>query len=241
MRLYDDLPELDVAEAERCWIEPDDALRMAGLDTTKNPACRKFWANIVSRGHVPFAKEGKGKTSPRLHSLLASVKARVIWEICRNLHTYEIAAPIADEAVKLATHLIQTVPHRHSIPEYDWPCIYTLDHKGNLGPFKLVRSEEITNDLLNSFGRGYHVNMIQVGEIVRRVIEAYGDLWSADLHRRGIIRPGRYDGCDAEGYPLDPEHPWNKDLPPLERAKRLLEIEEYIERREEHERSETEG
>ncbi|HEX2524818.1 MAG TPA: hypothetical protein VHL31_00745 [Geminicoccus sp.] len=40
--------------------------------------------------------------------------------------------------------------------------------------------------------------------------------------------PGRYDGCTPDGYPLDPEHPWNKQLPPAERAKRLAEIEAYI-------------
>jgi hypothetical protein len=32
--------------------------------------------------------------------------------------------------------------------------------------------------------------------------------------------------------PLDPNHIWNQGLPPLERAKRLVEIEEYIARRE---------
>ena len=42
----------------------------------------------------------------------------------------------------------------------------------------------------------------------------------------------RYAGCDDQGYPLDPDHPWNRDLPPLERAKRLVEIEEIINRRE---------
>lgn len=44
--------------------------------------------------------------------------------------------------------------------------------------------------------------------------------------------PSRYAGCDDQGYPLDPNHPWNRDLPPLERAKRLVEIEEIINRRE---------
>jgi hypothetical protein len=44
--------------------------------------------------------------------------------------------------------------------------------------------------------------------------------------------PDRYAGCDDDGSPLDPEHPWNKDRPPVERAKRLVEIEEYIVKRE---------
>lgn len=39
---------------------------------------------------------------------------------------------------------------------------------------------------------------------------------------------GRYRGCDLNGYPLDPAHPWNVDLPPDERAKRRLEIEKHI-------------
>jgi hypothetical protein len=46
-----------------------------------------------------------------------------------------------------------------------------------------------------------------------------------------LPEPDRYAGCDDEGSPLDPEHPWNKDRPPVERAKRLVEIEEYIVKR----------
>jgi hypothetical protein len=40
--------------------------------------------------------------------------------------------------------------------------------------------------------------------------------------------PGRYAGCDLEGRPLDPDHPWNQDLEPAARAARLAEIEAYI-------------
>lgn len=40
--------------------------------------------------------------------------------------------------------------------------------------------------------------------------------------------PGKYAGCDAAGRPLDPNHPWNMNLPPHERAARLEEIENYI-------------
>lgn len=43
---------------------------------------------------------------------------------------------------------------------------------------------------------------------------------------------GRYSGCDINGKPLDPEHPWNRDLPPHERGKRRSEIEEYLAARE---------
>jgi hypothetical protein len=47
------------------------------------------------------------------------------------------------------------------------------------------------------------------------------------------IKPpsGRYDGCDTHGYPLDPQHPWNRDLPPAKRRKRLADIEAYINER----------
>jgi hypothetical protein len=43
--------------------------------------------------------------------------------------------------------------------------------------------------------------------------------------------PGRYDGCDINGHPLDPQHPWNRDLTPTKRRTRLAEIEAYINER----------
>jgi hypothetical protein len=43
-----------------------------------------------------------------------------------------------------------------------------------------------------------------------------------------LARLFRYIGCDLKGYPLDPDHPWNRDLPPDERAARIAEIESYI-------------
>jgi hypothetical protein len=48
--------------------------------------------------------------------------------------------------------------------------------------------------------------------------------WSATIKPP----PGRYDGCDLKGYPLDPQHPWNCDLSPAKRKKRFAEIEAYI-------------
>lgn len=41
-----------------------------------------------------------------------------------------------------------------------------------------------------------------------------------------------YRGCDENGYPLDPAHPWNADLPPADRIKRRREIDAYIAERE---------
>lgn len=41
-----------------------------------------------------------------------------------------------------------------------------------------------------------------------------------------------YSGSDENGYPLDPAHPWNTDLPPDQRAKRHREIHAYIAKRE---------
>jgi len=43
--------------------------------------------------------------------------------------------------------------------------------------------------------------------------------------------PSRYVGVDDKGSPLDPKHPQNLKLFPLDRARRLVEIEEYIESR----------
>lgn len=43
--------------------------------------------------------------------------------------------------------------------------------------------------------------------------------------------PGRYAGCDLEGRPLDPDHPWNVALEPEARRARLAQIEAYIDAR----------
>lgn len=47
-----------------------------------------------------------------------------------------------------------------------------------------------------------------------------------------LFRDERYRGCDLQGYPLDPNHPWNKELSPAEREIRLAEIEAYVTARE---------
>lgn len=41
-------------------------------------------------------------------------------------------------------------------------------------------------------------------------------------------RLGRYAGVDVNGRPLDPEHPWNRDLPAERKALRVAEIEALI-------------
>jgi hypothetical protein len=66
-------------------------------------------------------------------------------------------------------------------------------------------------------------------------INTYREEAGLDFNWQTTIKPppSRYAGCDDEGWPLDPEHRANKDLPPLDRAKRLVEIEEYIAKRDE--------
>lgn len=59
------------------------------------------------------------------------------------------------------------------------------------------------------------------------------------LYRRSV--PEKYRGFDFNGFPLDPKHPWNTALPPDERARRLIEIEEYIAAREAAEANKKEG
>lgn len=53
------------------------------------------------------------------------------------------------------------------------------------------------------------------------------------LERRdGLTWEDRYKGCDIDGYPLDPAHPWNAELPAAEQAQRHREISDHIEARE---------
>jgi hypothetical protein len=41
----------------------------------------------------------------------------------------------------------------------------------------------------------------------------------------------RYDGCDEQGYPLEPNHPWNQEGSPEDQLKRRAEIEQYVNER----------
>lgn len=58
------------------------------------------------------------------------------------------------------------------------------------------------------------------------------DLWGSEhITARtvgALARLFRRDGFDLAGLPLDPDHPWNRDLPPDERAARIAEIEIYV-------------
>jgi hypothetical protein len=78
---------------------------------------------------------------------------------------------------------------------------------------------------------------VNIGLAIRNGFDAlhdYRQRRNAKFDWRATIKPppDKYSGCFPDGSPVDPNHPWNLDLPPKERAKRLKEIEAYVAKRE---------
>jgi hypothetical protein len=225
-------PRLTVAEADRCWMSPAAVCGLAAVGDSVRPETRKFLNNVSDRGLIPYIKSGEGKTAPKLYSLVSAVMLRTIKEITANGRPYDFAGPIARQAGEIARNLIE---HHGSLDEIDyggpeWVVLYESDHGGRVARVRTARWSTLqAGDMLGT----YDLGIFSAGEVVWNVIRHYADPWARERIILGLDAPaGRYDGSDDQGRPLDPAHPWNASLPPLERARRLVEIEEYITARE---------
>jgi hypothetical protein len=93
----------------------------------------------------------------------------------------------------------------------------------------------IETEFLNAWQNAVGLLRINVSLAVRNAFDAVHEYREQDNNSRGWFNPiipdapKRYVGVDDRGLPLDPKHPQNLKLSPLDRAKRLVEIEEYIE------------
>ncbi len=232
MRISAYTPKLTVAEADRRWMPALDICELAVIGDADKPEVRRFLNNVSEKGHIPFEKPEKSKTSPKLYSCISAIMLRVMREITASGRPYEFASPIAAYVGELARQLITECEKLDDIDtaEADWLVLYETSWNGQAEHIRTVRASELNSDI---FSHHYDVGLFSAGAVIWNVLRNYPDYWARDRVLRGLDRPaGRYDGCDLNGYPLDPGHSWNRDLPPLERAKRLLEIEEYIARRE---------
>lgn len=228
MRISTYTPKLTVAEADRCWMTPLEVCDLAVIGDPSKPEVRRFLNNVSDRGFIPFVKSGDAKTSPKLYSCISAVALRCFREITVSGRPYEFAAPIAAHVADLARKIIVEVRELNELDSEvpDWFVVYSSGWKGKVESVRTVRAEKLNPE---AFFGSYDHGVFSAGDVIWNVLRHYPDYWARDRIARGLDQPaGRYDGSDSNGKPLDPAHPWNANLPPLERAKRLLEIEEYI-------------
>lgn len=231
MRISTYTPKLTVAEADRCWMMPLDVCELAIIGDATKPEVRRFLNNVSDRGYIPFVKSGDAKTSPKLYSCVSAISMRCFREITVSGRPYEFAAPIAAHVADLSRKLIAEYANLNEldIDGPDWFVVYSCSWSGKVESIRTVRAAKLNP---GEFFGSYDHGVFSAGDVIWNVLRHYPDYWARDRIARGQDQPaGRYDGCDANGKPLDPAHPWNSNLPPLKRAKRLVEIEEYITKR----------
>jgi hypothetical protein len=175
----------------------------------------------VSDGeYIPFKKSGTARTSRRLYSLISAIQVRVMWEITRSGRTYDFAAPVANEVGRVAREMIDQPTELNEIDEFNWLVVYRADRIAR------VSKDQIEGQLIIG---SHDIGIVRAGSIIVGALQRYPDFWKKDRRSRGLSPlPPRYEGVDDQGLPLDPDHEMYLDLPPVERAKRRLEIEEFI-------------
>lgn len=230
MRIAPEFPDLTVKEAERCFMTPRQAWELAVRGDLALDDGPRFLNNVSDGGFVPFEKSGTARTNRRLYSAVSAVQLRAMWEITRSGRTYEFAAPIAKEVARAAKDIIARSRDLNAVKESDWLIIYRASLAGHPDRIARVTHDQFATHL--NVG-SYDMGLIRAGSIIVNVLRRYPEYWAKDLRSRGLSAPlPRYQGVDDEGLPLDPNHEVYLDLPPLEMAKRRLEIEEFIARRE---------
>lgn len=228
MRISTYTPKLTAAEADRCWMTPLDVCDLAVIGDATKPEVRRLLNNVSDRGYIPFVRSGDAKTSPKLYSCISAISLRCFREITVSGRPYEFAAPIAAHVADLARTIIAECADLNELDSGgpDWFVVYESGWDGKTRGVRTVRAAQFKPE---EFHGSYDHGVFSAGDVAWNVLRHYADFWARDRVARGLDRPaGRYDGSDANGKPLDPAHPWNANLPPLARAKRLVEIEEYI-------------
>lgn len=235
MRLARYVPKLTLSELNRKHIPPAELcdLAMVGLGGERSAReARKFLSNISDRGFIPFEKSGPSKTAAKLYSLKAAIFLRCMDDLTggENKRTYDYAAPIADAVANLADDLVQQFKSVADLDAEGFPWFVAYGSwTGNANPRLVHRNDFSPETIVQGADNGVYA----ASELIWIIFRRYPDYWDRERVQRGLGAPaGRYDGVDDHGLPLDPAHPTNRDLPPLDRAKRLLEIEEYIAARE---------
>jgi len=228
MRLATYLPDLTGNELNRYWLNPAKVCDLAVIGQHKDSTVRRFLANVSDRDLVPFRKSGAGKTAPRLYSLKSATMLRAMKEITSSGRSYEFAAVIADEVGKIMDNVVETEPHYDNVSEHDWLIVYSTYWNGRIERLQTVREVDFNAAVLPAYDNG----IFAAGSVIWNILRTYADVWANDrIDRRLDVDQSRYVGNDAEGRPLDPNHPWNQSADPVERAKLLLRNELIIGKR----------
>ncbi|MFA5119835.1 hypothetical protein [Zavarzinia sp.] len=233
MRIIADLPELKRADVNRCWLPPVELCQLAGLDDASAQEVRNLLSNASLAGLIPFERAGRAKTSPKLYSATGAAMLRTVWEMTRSGRSYEFVAPVAHVIGEMMGALVENLPRIDDLDRADGLShlvIYACDGNGQIVDVRQVTDRSLApRSLLGDHG-GFDVGVVFAGEIVWNVLRHYPDFWRRDLAQRTAARRrSLYRGADPDGNPLDPDHPFNRDRPAVDRARRLLEIEEFIE------------
>lgn len=232
MRISAYTPDFTVDELNRFHLTAADTCLLAAIVGSEKEWAegRKRLSNLSARdGLIPFEKSGTGKTSPNLYSVKSAIMFRCIDDLTRhngNKKTFEYAAEVAAAVGEVAEMLVtENSDLMHiDVPESEnWYVAYG-SWGGKANP-KIIAPGKFTPD---NIMRGADAGIYGAGEMTWNILRHYPDYWYDDRLGKGLERLSRYRGADAQGRPLDPNHPWNRDLPPLERARRLVEIEEYL-------------
>ena len=227
-------PRLTVAEYNRYHLSPADACDLAyvglGNERTAKEA-RKFLSNVAERGYLPSERTGTGKTSPRKFSLKSCVILKVLSDLTRGpgARTYDFAVPIGNAVADLGAQLITTLDDVHELDTmegFEFFIRYRMTFEE--APRVVHREEFSPATVADAPDTGIYA----AAEVIWYIFRQYADYWSRDRIARGLEGPpGRYDGTDEKGDPLDISHHWYRGLTPLQRAKRMLEIEEFLAKR----------
>ncbi len=176
MRLYQDMPELTVAEAERLWLTPREVCILAAVgDPDRDRSIKRMLNTLSDRGHVPFVKTGPSKTHPRHYSLVSAAMLRVFAEMVETGRTYVYAQPVADEVAKLLKAAVEQVSDMGDLETrlMPWRLLYgEMTADGTPRVCKPVKGD-LPIDELAPLDAG----VFAAGYVVWRTIESYADFW----------------------------------------------------------------
>lgn len=219
MRISRYTPDFTVEEFNRFHLTAADVCDLGGVGVgseTTHAESRKRLSNLSARDRlIPFEKSGTGKTSPNLYSCKSALMFRCIDDLTgnsSNKKTFEYAAEVAARVGEVAEALVANNSDliHIDVPESEnWYVAYGSHREASP---KIIEPGRFTPA---NIMRGADAGIYAAGEITWNILRRYPDYWFENRVKNGLERVSRYDGADLEGRPLDPNHPWNKDLAPL--------------------------
>lgn len=229
MKLYNDIPELTVTEANRFWMNSAKALEVAAFVGREGGSLDfgRMLNNMADKSIIEFKKSSQKRTAPRLYSLNSVIKLAAAKVICSSGRSYEFASNVADELIALSDKFLNGYlewPGDLLDEGSGWFVFYSSNFDGTTYDVRSVK--ECDFDLNADLGNCPEVSCIDAGQFFRRLYELYGSHWRDEIYDKGLLKLDRYRGCFPDGTPLNI---WLRPgLSELERARWRLKAEEYI-------------